>query len=297
MKNNHHRFLECAFRVLNGFLMLFIVFITLYPFIHILALSFSSEGNIVSGKVGLIPLGFNTDAIKRIFGHPLFGRSYLNTIYYTVLFIFTSLTLTTLLAYPISKTEMPGSRLFKKMIMFTMFFSGGMIPNFLLVKSLGLYDTVWAVVLPGAVGAWNVMVMMSYFQSIPEALEEAAFIDGLGYFGSFCRIVLPLSKPIIATMVLFFAVAQWNSWFGPLIYFGDSAKYPVMLVVRNILFSAQQMISDGKNDIQLAEDMQNTGAEGIKYAAILFTALPFLVIYPFAQKYFVQGMMIGSVKG
>jgi putative aldouronate transport system permease protein len=180
--------------------------------------------------------------------------------------------------------------------MFTMFFGGGMIPNFLLVKSLGIYDTVLAITLPGAIGVWNVIMLMTFFQGIPEALEEAAYIDGLGQIGTLWRIVLPLSKPILATMILFFAVGQWNNWFGPLIYFSSNIKYPITLFLRNILLSAQQLANTSVSAQAMLANQETVPAEGLKAAAIILVSVPILILYPFAQKYFVKGVLIGSVK-
>jgi putative aldouronate transport system permease protein len=236
-------------------------------------------------------------AYRLVFEHPSFARGYFNTVYYTVVAIVLAITLTTLCAYPLSKKYLPGRGFFMKMIMFTMFFGGGMIPSFLLIKTLGMYNTVWAVTLPGAISAWNVMMMMSFFQGIPEALEEAAEIDGLGRFGILIKIVIPLSMPIIATMVLFFAVGQWNNWFGPLIYFNQNEKYPITLFLRNILLSAQQLAATSKISAQdLMSKAENTPAESLKSAAIVLVSMPILILYPFVQKYFVKGVMIGSLK-
>lgn len=286
-----------TFKIFNCILMAMIVLVTVCPFIYILSLSLSSEKYILAGQITLFPKGLSSYAYRMIFNHPNFLRAYANTIWYTIFYIIVALFMTTITAYPLTKDNMPGCKWFKKMVMFTMIFSGGMIPNFLLIKSLGLYDSIWAITLPGALNAWHVMVMMTYFKSIPLELEEAAGIDGLSMIGVFFRIILPLSKPIIATMVLFFAVIQWNNWFGPLIYFNVNEKYPVILVLRNLLFNAQQVAMDDKTASELLENQEGNIGEGIKYSAIVLTTVPFLLIYPFTQKYFVQGMMIGSVKG
>lgn len=285
------------FQVFNVLVMIGIVIATLYPFIHIISMSLSEEKYVFSGQVKILPKGLSLQSYKMIFGHPSFIRSYINSIYYTVLFVIVSLAMTSLTAYPLSKDKLPGCKFLKKMVMFTMLFSGGMIPSFLLVKSLHMYNSVWAITLPGAVAAYYVMIMITYFKSLPEELMEAASIDGLGEFRIFTDIVLPLSKPIMATMVLFFAVAQWNNWFAPLIYFSKDSKYPVILLLRNLLFNAQKIATDSKTLEELMKAQQQGTGEGIKYSAIVLTTLPFLMVYPFAQKYFVQGMLIGSVKG
>jgi len=294
MKNNSLPYR--IFYVFNVLIMIGVVIVTLYPFLNIISMSLSEEKYVFAGQVGLFPKGLSLVSYKMVFRHPSFLRSYGNTIYYTVFFTVVSLIMTTLTAYPLSKDFLPGCKILKKLVMFTMIFNGGMIPNFLLVKSLHLYNSVWAITLPGAVAAYYVMIMITYFKSLPSELMEAAAIDGLGDFRIFLEIVAPLSKPIFATMVLFFAVAQWNNWFAPLIYFNKDNKYPVILVLRNLLFNAQQIAQDSKTMEEILKNQQGTGA-GIKYSAIVLTTLPFLAVYPFAQKYFVQGMLIGSVKG
>lgn len=285
-----------ALDIFNMTLMILILIVIGYPFLNVLSLSFSSENYILSGQVNLLPKGFTLSAYKTIINHPSFLGGYLNTIVYTSVQVIISLVLTSLTAYPLSKSDLPGIPFFKKAVMFTMLFSGGMIQMFLLVKALNLYNTVWAVTLPGAVAPFNVMIMMTYFKSLPKELNEASEIDGLGEFGTFLRIVLPLSKPIIATMVLFFMVGQWNNWFGPLIYFSDNDKYPVILLLRNMLFNAQQIATNSNMAEELLKNQESTG-EAIKYSTIVLTLAPFMCIYPFMQKYFAQGMMVGSVKG
>lgn len=286
-----------VFQFFNVLIMLLLVIATVYPFLYVLSQSFSAEQYILSGQVRFLPKGFNTNAYRLVFEQSTFFRGYFNTIYYTVVFVLLALFMTTLTAYPLSKKNLPGRGFFVKLVMFTMFFGGGMIPNFLLIKTLGLYNTVWAVTLPGAIGAWNVMVMMTFFAGLPEALEDAAAVDGLGQIGILIRIVLPLSKPIIATLVLFFAVFQWNEWFSPLIYFNQNDKYPITLFLRNILMSAQQLTTSSSSTAMLLENQQIRPAESLKAASIIMVTLPILLVYPFVQKHFVQGVMIGSVKG
>jgi putative aldouronate transport system permease protein len=270
--------------------------ITLYPFLYVAALSLSEETYILAGKVMLLPKGVNSEAYRMVFEHPSFWRGYGNTIYYTVMSIVITLIMTIMCAYPLAKKALPGRSALTKMVMFTMFFGGGMIPNFLLIRYLGMYNTVWAITLPGAIGAWNVMIMRTFFENIPEALEDAAAIDGLGPIGTLIRIVLPLSKPILATMVLFVGVGQWNNWFGPLIYLSSNEKYPITLFLRNIVLGAQQLAANPKNADLLLNETAMLPAESLKAAAIMLVAMPILVLYPSVQKYFVQGMMIGAVK-
>jgi len=286
-----------AFQVFNTIVMLIIVFATVYPFWNIIARSLSEEKYIMSGAVTLLPKGLNVDAYRLVFEHPSFFRGYFNTIYYTFMSVVISLFMTTICAYPLSKVRLPGRKYFIGFIMFTMFFGGGLIPNFLLLKTLKMYNSVWAITVPGAIGVWNVIIMMTFFQGIPDALEEAAQIDGLGMWGVLWYIVAPLSKPIFATMVLFFAVGQWNNWFGPLIYFNQNDKYPITLFLRNILMSAQQLSTNSSDLAIILQNRDNAPAESLKAASIILVTVPILVLYPFAQKYFVKGVMIGSVKG
>lgn len=285
------------FNVMNIVFMLFIIAITFYPFIYIISISLSQEQYILAGQVHFLPKGFNFAAYRLVFEHPTFVRGYMNTLWYTFIGIVVSLFMTTICAYPLSKRYLPGRKIMLKFIMFTMFFGGGLIPNFLLVKYLHMTNTVWAITVPGAISVWNVMIMMAFFQGIPDALEEAAYIDGLGTLSTLWYIVLPLSKPILATMILFFGVGQWNNWFGPLIYFNQNEKYPITLFLRNILMSAQQLASStpGGQGVS-ADQLQLMPAESLKSAAIVLVTAPILALYPFAQKYFVKGVMIGSIK-
>jgi putative aldouronate transport system permease protein len=276
--------------------MLIIIILTVYPFLYIMAQSFSAEKYIILGTVRFLPKGFNIQAYKMAFEHPSFWRGYLNTLYYTSLSVVISIAATSLCAYPLSKTYLPGRKFLMKTVMFTMFFGGGLIPNFLLVKSLGLLNTVWALTLPGSVSAWNVMIMITFFRGIPEDLDNAAFIDGLGPIGTLWYIILPLSKPILATMMLFFAVGQWNNWFGPLIYFNNNEMYPITLFLRNILVSAQGLASSPSEAARYLDGTEQIPAESLKSASIILVTFPILVLYPFVQKYFVKGVLIGSVK-
>lgn len=286
-----------VFQVFNMIFMCFVVLVTLYPFLNIVARAFSDEKYIISGAISLWPKGWNMNAFRLVFQHPSFFRGYFNTIFYTFMAVVVSLFMHTICAYPMSKTRLPGRKFFMGMIMFTMFFGGGLVPNFLLVKRLGMYNTVWAITIPGAIAVWNVIIMMTFFQGIPEALEEAGQVDGLGMWGNLWYIVAPLSKPIFATMILFFAVGQWNNWFGPLIYLQDNKKQPITLFLRNILMSAQQLSTSSSELATLLQDADSMPAESLKAASIVLVTVPILVLYPFAQKYFVKGVMIGSVKG
>ena len=203
-----------------------------------------------------------------------------------------SLAFSAMLAYPLSKPNLIGQKILTPFIVFTMFFSGGLIPNYILINSLGMRNTIWAIILPGAISTYNVLIMRSFFYSLPTELEEAAAVDGLDAYGIFFKIVLPLSKPILATMVLFYAVGMWNNWFGPFIYLDDKKLQPVALYLRGIVAGATGTAEVGAT----SEEAAQIGAN-IRSCTMVLTALPIICIYPFVQRYFVEGMMIGSVKG
>ena len=288
------------FNVLNHCFMLALSAAMLYPFLYVASCSVSSSASIQAGRVGLIPQGFHLNAYKAIIDYAVIWRSYGNTIYYTVLGTVISLVMTVLGAYPLSREDFRGRGVFTVIIAITMFFSGGLIPTFMTIKGLGLYDTVWAIVLPGAIGTMNMIIMRTFFQAIPDALEEAAIIDGASDMQVLFRIILPLSVPSMMTIGMFYAVGRWNSWFSELIYFKSSEKYPLQLVLRQIV------IANNVNELEAlekgmyledAETIGNTNAETLKYAVIMVAALPILCVYPFIQKYFIKGVMIGSIKG
>ncbi|OWA36078.1 sugar ABC transporter permease [Saccharibacillus sp. O16] len=281
------------FRVFNAVVMLLVVLFTLYPFLYLVAQSFSSEAAIYAGKVSIFPVDFTAATYKLILGKPDFYLYYWNTILYSVLGTFIAVMGTAILAYPLSKDKLRLNKFFIPFVLFTMYFSGGLIPNFILIsKTLHMRDTMWAIIIPGAISAFNVILMKTFFASIPNEVEEAAKVDGLGGYRIFLRIVLPLSKPILATMTLFCIVGIWNNWFGPALFLQSKEKWPVALYLRQIIDSTVSTAEVGAS----AEATTQIAAT-IKSAAMVLTSLPIICIYPFVQKYFVQGMMIGSVKG
>ncbi|MEJ8305397.1 carbohydrate ABC transporter permease [Saccharibacillus sacchari] len=281
------------FRVFNAFVMLLVILFTLYPFLYLIAQSFSSESAIYAGKVTIFPVEFTAATYKLILSKPDFYLYYWNTLVYSVLGTFIAVMGTAILAYPLSKDKLRLNKFFIPFVLFTMYFSGGLIPNFILIsKTLHMRDTMWAIIIPGAISAFNVILMKTFFASIPNEVEEAAKVDGLGGYGIFWRIVLPLSKPILATMTLFCIVGIWNNWFGPALYLQSKEKWPVALYLRQIIDSTVSTAEVGAS----AETSTQIAAT-IKSAAMVLTSLPIICIYPFVQKYFVQGMMIGSVKG
>jgi len=280
------------FDVLNALILMGVVTACLYPFIYMLAVSLSDSASIASGTVWLWPKGFNWDMYRYVFEDGRVLKGYKNTLIYVVLGTAISLMVTALGAYSLSKTKLVMGKPILMLIVFTMFFNGGMIPTFLVVKELGFVNTVWGMVLPGAVGTWNLLIMRTFFMGMPQELEESGKIDGLSEVGIFFRIVLPLSKPVLATIGLYYAVGMWNNFMGPLLYLRDADMQPLQVILRNIVLSGQFTGTDGPvvGDIVVVED-------GLKFATIMVSTVPILLVYPFIQKYFVKGALIGSVKG
>ncbi len=272
------------------FVMFLVIAVCLIPFLYIIAMSFSSSNAILANKVSLWPVEFNIEAYRQIFNYPNFFRAYGNTLLYTSCGTLITLSMTVLFAYPLSKSQLKGQKFAMKLVVFSMFFSGGLVPNFLLVSNLKLTGTVWAMLLPFAINQFNLIILINFFKSLPEEIEEAALIDGLGYFGILFRIVLPLSTASLATIGLYTAVFFWNDWFYGLIYL-KSSQYPVMLLLRNIV-NGTTMVGDSSSSGDKA-----SVAIAIKSAVIITSTLPIILLYPFLQKYFVKGMTVGAVKG
>lgn len=282
-----------VFKVFNVLILLGVVYLTLYPFVNIVAQSFSSEAQINAGNINLLPKGFNTDTYKVVASDKMFWTNYKNTVVYTVVGTAISLIMTTMFAYALSKKRLMGREFLTMFAVFTMFFSGGLIPNYVLITGLGFGNTMWAVVVPGAISVFYFLIMKTFFQNIPEELEEAAVMDGSTTYGVLFKIVLPLSKPIIATMILFYAVGHWNSWFPAFIYFDKKELFPVTIYLRNMIKAATGALDAGAT----SADNLTQISSNIKSVTMVLTILPILTVYPFVQKYFVSGVMIGSVKG
>lgn len=280
------------FRIVNGIILTGVVIVTLYPFANIIARSLSEEGYIRSGQVNIVPRGFNLDTYRLVMSDSMFWINYRNTIIYTVTATIISIVLTTCYAYVLSKKDLKGRGVLVGIAVFTMFFSGGLIPNYVLITSLGLKNSIWAIVLPNAINVFNLLVMKAFFESLPTELEEAAAVDGLNTYGILWRIVIPLSKAIIATMVLFYAVSFWNSWFSAFLYMDRSELFPVTVYLRNLIAGATTATSTGSSSDSLAQ-----AAANIQSVTIILTVLPIIMIYPFIQRYFVSGIMLGAVKG
>ncbi|MDR9856284.1 carbohydrate ABC transporter permease [Paenibacillus sp. VCA1] len=290
-----------AFLVFN-YLYVFLAFlIVFYPLVYMISASISDPKFVGSGKMWLWPKGFTLEGYKRVFENSNIWTGYANTILYTAVGTAINLVVTLPAAYALSRRDFVGRNFFMGMFMVTMFFGGGLVPTYLLVKQLGMINTMWAIVIPSAASIWNIIVSRTFFQSsIPKELQEAAQIDGCTNMRLFVKIILPLSMPIIAVMALFYGVGNWNSYFSALIYLNDSAKYPLQLVLRQILV-LQEMAAQGGGaiDASTAAAMNSKAeiAALVKYAVIIVATVPVIVIYPFLQRYFVQGVMIGSVKG
>ena len=279
-----------AFQVINTIIMIFVIFITLYPFVYLVAQSFSSDAAASAGKVTFYPIGFNVNTYKYILRDNQFFRYYGNTIFYTVVGTFISVACTALIAYPLSKPRLRLNKVITPLVVFTMYFAGGMIPNYIVITQwLGLQDSMWSIILPNAISTFNLLVMKSFFAGLPEELEEAAAIDGMNTYQIFLKIIIPLSKPIIATMCLFYMVTMWNEWFTPLLYLDSKDKWPVALYVRQLV--------EGANNTEIGSSDASSVQATVKSATMVLTSIPIICVYPFVQKYFVQGMTIGAVKG
>mgnify|MGYP004662143929 FL=1 len=280
-----------ALNVIIYAVMVFSLLICIIPFIYMVSLSLSSPKAIINNQVRLIPKGINFEAYKQIFTYPNFFRAYGNTIFYAIAGTFIALCMTILFAYPLSKTYLKGQKILMKMVIFSMYFAGGLIPNYLLISSLHLTGTRFAMLIPFAINQFNLIIMVNFFKALPQEIEEAALIDGIGYFSILPRIILPLSTAAIATVGLYYAVFFWNDWFNGLIYL-NTKQYPVMLFLRNIV-NGTMVLGDSSS----ASTDTSTLSISIKSAVIITSTLPIIVLYPFLQKYFVKGLTVGSVKG
>jgi len=272
-----------------------VVIVTFYPFLYVFSMSVSNPGAVISGKVKLFPIGFSLESYKLIFQSSEIWRKLGNTIWIVVVGTLLNIVMTVLAGYVLSRDEMPFKRFFMFLITFTMFFSGGMIPSYLLIKELGLINSLWSLVLPGAVSAWYIIIARTFLRTIPASLVESAKIDGSKHFGILFRIIIPLSMPIIAVIALYGAVNYWNSYFTALIYIVDTNKHPLQMYLMRLLMSGDtgKMI----NELQsMSYSDKSSYQEQLKYAVIIFSILPIVGLYPLLQRYFVKGMMVGSVK-
>lgn len=285
------------FDILNITIMIGLLIIFLWPLIFVLSASVSNPAAVTTGKVLLLPVEFNLDGYVAILEYDSIWIGYKNTLVYTVLGTIVNLIMTICAAYPLSRKDFMPRNFLMGMFMFTMFFSGGLIPTYLVVVKLGMIDTLWAMILPGAVNVFYVIIVRTYFQtSIPQSLYDAAELDGANTAQILIRIILPLSAPIIAVMALYYGIGHWNSFFDAMIYMMDTDKYPLQMFLRDILIENKVDLNMVGLDPAQAEAKRQL-TETIKYGVIVVASVPVLCFYPFVQKYFVKGVMIGAVKG
>ncbi|MDD3423997.1 carbohydrate ABC transporter permease [Sphaerochaeta sp.] len=291
-----YAFSDLSFDIINRIFMLFCTVVVLYPIIYIVSSSFSSANAIIAGRVWLLPVEPSLKAYEAVFRNKQVVTGYMNSIIYTAGGSLISVLLTIAAAYPLSRKFLPGRKFFTGMFVFTMLFSGGLIPTYFVVRNVGLIDTRWAIILPNALSVWNLMVTLTYFRtSLSEELFEAAVLEGASDLRMLISIVLPLSQAIIAVIALYYAIGLWNSYFDALIYLKSSSKFPLQIILRNILIINQSDLSMGADMVAMAR--RQGMADVMKYALIVISSAPLLMIYPFVQKYFVKGVMLGSIKG
>lgn len=279
---------------INKILLGIVVLIILLPLLYVLLGSFLDPNVLLSRGLSLNPSDWTLEGYVRVFQDSRIIRSFINSIIYASSFTLLTVVLTVLAAYPLSIDGFRGRKFFMGFFLLTMFFNGGLIPTYMLVKNLGLLNTMWAIILPGSVGVWNIILVRTFFRGLPIELKQAAKIDGASELQVFFRIVLPLSKPVIFVIALYAFVGQWNAYFDAMIYLEDQSLYPLQLILRSILI--QNEVQPGMiSDMQAAAELSRI-AEKIKYASIVISSLPLLVMYPFFQKYFEKGVMVGSLK-
>lgn len=279
------------FSMVNYTILALVGFIMFYPMFYVFIVSISSAQYINQGMISFLPKGINFEAYERVLQNKDIWVGYKNTILYTILGTLINVVLTAMCAYPLSRKEFYGRGPLTVLITLTMFISGGMIPLYLVINNLKIMNTMWAILLPSAISTYNMIVMRTSFSSIPDSLIESAYLDGANDIQILAKIIMPLSKAIIATMVLFYAVSHWNSYFPAMLYLNDKAKYPVQVIMRDIII---------ESDMSQAGDMSgmaNVAATNYKYAVIIISIVPILMVYPFIQKYFTKGVMVGAVKG
>lgn len=284
---------EKIFAIFNYIFLTCLIIVTLYPCLYVVFASFSNSTEFFgSSKVLLAPIGFTLESYKAVFDNSQIWTGYANTIFYTTVGTFLNVIFTVIAAYALSRKNLPGKDKIILFMMFTMYFGGGMIPTFLTIRALGLLDTRAVMVIPGLISTYNFIIVLTYFKGLPESLEEAAIIDGANEWTVLFKILLPLSKPVVSVIALYYLVGHWNAFMGALLYLTDHRKYPLQLVLREILFAGHMQQSETAQ----IDDLK-ANEETIKYAVMVVSTLPVLCAYPFIQKYFVKGVMIGAVKG
>jgi putative aldouronate transport system permease protein len=285
-----------AFTIINYTLLTLFLLVILYPLVYVVSASFSDGAAVIAGKVVLWPVKPSLMAYQKVFSYPRIWTGYGNSLFYAVVGTIVNVSMTLIAAYPLSRKDLYGRNLILGLFLFTLFFSGGLIPTYLLVKDLGLRNTRWALIIPQALSVWNLLIAITFIRSsIPQELLEASQLDGCSDFQYFLRVLLPLSTPLIAVLSLFYAIGHWNQFFAALLYLTNKDLFPLQIILRDILISSQV-------DMSMIEDIKAMAArealrELLKYALIVVASVPVLIIYPFVQKYFVKGIMLGSVKG
>ncbi len=282
-----------TFYVVNGLFLTFLAALCLLPIIHITAVSFSDQAAVSANMVGLIPKGFTVASYRMVAKRGAFWRAFGISVERVILGVLINTVLTVMMAYPLSKTdrEFPGRKIYMWLLIFAMIFDGGLVPNFLMVNNLGLFDTIWALVLPLAVPVYNIILTQNFMKQLPGTIEEAAMVDGANYFQRFFWLIIPMSKPVIATITLFSFVGHWNSWFDGKIYNNQTTNYPLQTYLQNVISS-----SDMTNAAEAIENALSN-VKTLQAAQLVLTLVPILLIYPFLQKYFVKGITVGAVKG
>jgi len=270
--------------------MIILALSTLLPFMNVVSKSLSVDWAVVSGKVGILPVGFRLDSLKLVVGSNEFLTALKNSVLVTVVGTVVTLILTGLTAYPLSKRNMPGMKFILLIFVFTMFFGGGMIPNYLLIKDLHMLNTRSSIIIPSLINVFHMLIIKNYYESLPESLEESAKLDGANNFTILFKIIVPLSIPVYASITVFTTVMQWNNYIGPMLYINSPALKTLPLYLRDL-------ISEARDILNATDKLNSVSPEGITSAAIVASTVPILLIYPFLQKYFIKGMLIGSVKG
>ena len=280
---------------INALLLCAVVISVLYPLVYILIASFTDPTTLLNEGISFNISNWTLEGYIKILSDPAMIRGFFNSLIYSTLFALISVSTSVTAGYALAQKDLVGRRFISNIFVVTMFFGGGLVPTYLLVKSLGMLDTIWAIILPGAVNVWNIILARTYFQSLPKELQESAKVDGATDIKTFFKIILPISKPIILVLVLYAFVEQWNSYFDAMIYLKSDNLAPMQLVLRRILIQNQPM--PGMISDQLAMAELKRLSEMIKYSAIVISSLPLMIMYPFFQKYFEQGVMVGSIKG
>lgn len=288
-------FSDVIYDILVNTILTLVILIILYPLIYVISCSLSDPLKIITGEIWLLPKGFTLSSYRKVFAHKDIWVGYRNTVFYTGVGTIINLFLTVLAAYSLSRSDLKGRNVIMGFILLTMYFSGGLVPTYMVVRNLGMVNSIWAILIPNAVNTFNLIVTRTFFQStIPMELQEAAFIDGCSNTRLFISVILPLSGPILAVMALYYGVQHWNDYFSALIYVSNRKLFPLQLILREILLQSEvnEMATLDRGIIERILQV-----EGLKYAIILIASFPMLILYPFLQRYFVKGVMVGSIKG